>query len=89
MISNWCGITARATTIQRLYFFRIFKWIYKTAENLERIFKKMVKNYLPSIPITVPGSSLVFRKDSQAPAGARNDARFRITSFRRRRTKMR
>ena len=30
-------------------------WIYNAAENLERSFKKMVKNYLPNIPITVPG----------------------------------
>jgi len=34
------------------------KWIYKTAENLERIYKKMVKNYLPNIPIVVPGSTI-------------------------------
>jgi transcription initiation factor TFIID subunit 2 len=31
-------------------------WIHNTAEKLERSFKKMAKNYLPSISIIVPGS---------------------------------
>ena len=69
--------------------FRPIQWIYKTAENLERIFNKMVKNYLPSIPITVPGSSLIFSKGSPALAGARNDGQSRITCSRRRRMKRR
>lgn len=33
------------------------QWIYNLAEKLERSFKKMVKNYLPHIAITVPGST--------------------------------
>lgn len=32
------------------------QWIYNLAQKLEKSFKKMVKNYLPHIAITVPGS---------------------------------
>lgn len=35
------------------------QWIYNLAEKLERSFKKMVKNYLPHISITVPGSTFL------------------------------
>ena len=38
------------------------KWIHGIAEKLERSFKKMVKNYLPNIPIVVPGSKYVLNQ---------------------------
>lgn len=37
-------------------------WIHNAAETLERSFKKMVKNYLPNIPITVPGRANQIQK---------------------------
>jgi len=59
-MSNWFGIIAKPTMRLELYFSIIIQWIYNAAENLERAFKKMVKNYLPNIPITIPGSNPFF-----------------------------